>query len=188
MTHVALLGAWDFSEGIHTEQLADTSPAKRHGWTMQMPARAVKGVRWDGSTQRWLDDPAQYGAIHFHEDDLVDAGWTPDFSWNVPVDLPSGVYAVKLSLGGSVDYVPFFVRPAPGANRSQVAFLASTATYLAYANQRLGSLAACLATPSRKIPKMPTCVSTRRWDTRFTSTTRTGPACIFPHGCAPCST
>ncbi len=138
VTHMALLGAWDFSQGIHTEQLVDVSPANRHGWTMQMPTRAVKGIRWNGSTQRWLDDPAQYAAIHFHEDDLVDAGWTPDFSWNVPQDMPSGVYAVKLTLGGSVDYVPFFVRPANRSKRGQVAYLASTATYLAYANQRFG--------------------------------------------------
>ncbi len=138
VTHVALLGAWDFSQGINTEQLTDLSPGKRHGWTMQMPTRGVKGVHWDGSVQSWLEDPSQYGAIHFHEDDLVDAGWTPDFSWNVPDDLPSGVYAVKLSLGGSVDYVPFFIRPGPRAEKAKVAFLASTATYLAYANQRLG--------------------------------------------------
>lgn len=142
VTHVGLLGAWDFSQGIHTEQLVDVSPGKRHGWTMQMPTRAVKGIHWDGTTQRWLDDPGQYGAIHFHEDDLVDAGWSPDISWNVPADLASGVYAVKLSLGGSVDYVPFFVRPCltgPGkARQSKIAYLASTATYLAYANQRLG--------------------------------------------------
>ncbi|MGD8829463.1 MAG: hypothetical protein PVF57_02560 [Pseudomonadales bacterium] len=140
VTHVALLGAWDFALGIATEQIYDTSPAKRHGWTMQMPTRAVKGVRWNGSVQRWLDDPTQYAAIHFHEDDLVDAGWTPDFSWNVPEDLPSGVYAVKLSLGGSVDYVPFFVRPAAHHGKSPVALLASTATYLAYANQRLEAM------------------------------------------------
>lgn len=138
VTHVALLGAWDFAQGIHTEQLIDVSPGKRHGWTMQMPTRAVKGVHWNGTTQRWLDDPAQYAAVHFHEDDLVDAGWSPDISWTVPADLPSGVYAVKLSLGGSVDYVPFFVRPSSQAEKAHVAFLASTATYLAYANQRLG--------------------------------------------------
>jgi len=153
VTHMALLGAWDFSQGIHTEQLVDVSPAGRHGWTMQMPTRAVKGVRWNGTTQRWLDDPAQYGAIHFHEDDLVDAGWTPDFSWNVPHELPSGVYAVKLTLGGSVDYVPFFVRPAPGAKRNAVAFLASTATYLAYANQRFGFTGGVVGASKPKNPE-----------------------------------
>lgn len=153
VTHMALLGAWDFSQGIHTEQFPDLSPAGRHGWTMQMPTRAVTGVRWNGSVQRWLDDPSQYGAIHFHEDDLVDAGWTPDFSWNVPADLPSGVYAVKLTLGGSVDYVPFFVRPAGRTDRKALAYLASTATYLAYANQRFGFSGGIMGDPKPKNPE-----------------------------------
>jgi len=138
VTHVALVGAWDFSQGIDSEQIYDISSGKRHGWTMQMPTRGVKGVRWNGSVQRWLDDPSQYGAIHFHEDDLVDAGWSPDISWTVPDELHSGVYAVKLTLGGSVDYVPFFIRPSERQAKAKVAYLASTATYLAYANQRLG--------------------------------------------------
>jgi N,N-dimethylformamidase len=138
VTHVALLGAWDFAQGIESEQIIDLSPAKRHGWTMQLPTRAVKGVHWNGTVQQWTDDPAQYAAIHFHEDDLVDAGWTPDFSWLVPADVPSGVYAVKLTLGGTKDYVPFFVRPSERQEKADVVYLASTATYLAYANQRLG--------------------------------------------------
>jgi N,N-dimethylformamidase len=118
--------------------MVDLAPGKHHGWTMQMPTRAVKGVRWNGTVQRWLDDPSQYAAIHFHEDDLVDAGWSPDISWTVPADLPSGVYAVKLALGGSEEYVPFFVRPSRQHSKARIAYLASTATYLAYANQRLG--------------------------------------------------
>ncbi len=153
VSHVALLGAWDFSRGIDSEKIHDLSPGKRHGWTMQMPGRAVKGVRWNGSVQRWLDDPGQYGAIHFHEDDLVDAGWTPDFSWNVPHDLSSGVYAVKLSLGGSVEYVPFFLRPSPSSARADVVFLASTATYLAYANQRPDFADGALGTAKPRYPE-----------------------------------
>jgi N,N-dimethylformamidase len=138
VSHLALLGAWDFSQGIDSEQILDVSPGKRHGWTMQLPRRGVKGFGWRGDVQSWQLDPSQYGAIHFHEDDLVDAGWTPDISWTVPADLASGVYAVKLTLAGSEDYVPFFVRPSGQQKKNKVAYLASTATYLAYANQRLG--------------------------------------------------
>jgi N,N-dimethylformamidase len=43
VTHMALLGAWDFSQGIHTEQVVDVSPAGRHGWTMQMLYPALAG-------------------------------------------------------------------------------------------------------------------------------------------------
>jgi N,N-dimethylformamidase len=104
-----------------------------------MPTRAVKGVRWDSSVQNWQENPDHYGAVHFHEDDLADAGWEADFSWQIPRTLKSGVYAVKLLLDGSEDYVPFFVRSAADAPKAEVVFLASTATYLAYANQRLGT-------------------------------------------------
>ena len=133
-----LLGAWDFSLAIETSALIDTSGHGRHGSTHQMPTRAVRGARWRGDTFNWRDDPAQYAAIHFHEDDLIDAQWRPGIRWTVPDDLPSGIYAVKLALGDSEDYTPFFVRPAPRHRRARIVYLAATATYLAYANQRLG--------------------------------------------------
>lgn len=133
-----LLGAWDFSIGIDTNVLTDVSGHGRHGSTFQMPTRAVRGVRWRGDVFNWRDDPEQYAAVHFHDDDLADAGWHPSIRWQIPGDLPSGVYAVKLTLEESEDYVTFFVRPAPQQRRAAVVYLASTATYLAYANQRLG--------------------------------------------------
>ncbi|MEZ5558218.1 MAG: DUF6605 domain-containing protein [Pseudomonadales bacterium] len=134
----APLAAWDFSREPHSDRLLDVTSGGRHGVTVQLPTRAVKGSTWDGTVQRWLDAPAQYAAIHFHEDDLADADWSPDIEWIVPDDLPSGVYAVKLTLDDSEDYAPFFVRPGVGQRRADVAYLASTATYIAYANQRLG--------------------------------------------------
>ncbi len=136
--HPKLLGAWDFSRDISSSRLMDVSGEGRHGRIFQNPTRAVKGSRWDGRIQKWSDAPDQYAAIHFHEDDLTDAQWQADFSWQIPDALPSGVYAVKLSLDSSEDYVPFFVKPAATARKARVAFLASTATYVAYANQRLG--------------------------------------------------
>ncbi|MCZ6658173.1 MAG: N,N-dimethylformamidase [Gammaproteobacteria bacterium] len=137
--HPGLLGSWDFSRELSSDRLVDTSGYARHGHTLQTPTRAVKGARWNGATQNWRDDPGQYGAVHFHEDDLTDAGWSVDIRWQVPDDLPSGVYAIKLTLGDSEDYSPLFVRPAAGQLKQSIVFLAATATYLAYANQRLGS-------------------------------------------------
>jgi N,N-dimethylformamidase len=136
--HADLIGAWDFSQRIETDLLIDVSGHRRHGVTRQLPTRAVAGVRWRGDVYNWRDDPTQYGAVHFHDDDLADAQWQSDIQWQVPDDLASGVYAVKLTLGASEDYVPFFVRPAPHHERAQVVYLAATATYLAYANQRFG--------------------------------------------------
>jgi N,N-dimethylformamidase len=96
----------------------------------------VTGSSWNGDHQRWSEAPDQYGAIHFHHDDLYDAGWETDLTLTVPDDLASGVYALRLETAAGVDHVPFYVR-APAGRRSQVAFLASTATYLAYANHRM---------------------------------------------------
>ena len=133
-----LCGAWDFALGIETRTVTDVSGHARHGTLQQTPTRAVRGVHWRGDVFNWREDPAQYAAIHFHEDDLTDARWTPNIRWPIPDSLPSGVYAVKLTLGDSEDYVPFFVRPGAKQTRAPVVLLASTATYLAYANQRFG--------------------------------------------------
>ena len=139
-----LIGAWDFAQGMSTSRIHDSSSNARHGHLFQTPTRAVKGSRWDGSTQRWTEAPEQYAAIHFHEDDLTDAGWQVDFEWLVPNGLRSGLYAIRLEEagaaadGGSEDYLPFVVRPArTAATKAKVAFLASSATYLAYANETM---------------------------------------------------
>jgi len=133
-----LVAAWDFSRDMASARLVDTVGGRR-GFTHQHPARAVTGTRWDGATQCWRDEPGQYAAIHFHDDDLTDAGWAPDIEWRVPEDLPSGVYAVRLTTVTSEDHAVFFVRPAAGAPPVPVLYLAATATYTAYANQA-GSL------------------------------------------------
>ena len=49
--------------------------------------------------------PGEYGAIHFHEDDLDDSSWDVDFELRVPADLKSGVYAARLQAGRHKDDV-----------------------------------------------------------------------------------
>lgn len=132
-----VVAAWDFAQAMDSNELRDVSGAGLHGQVFQTPTRAVAGRWWDGSVQQYSEQPSHYRAIHFHSDDLTDAGWQADIQWRIPADLASGVYAVKLRRGASEDYVPFFVSPAPGSKRAPVALLASTATYLAYANQRV---------------------------------------------------
>ena len=136
----SLLAAWDFALDVESSRIVDVSGNGRHGTLHQTPTRAVRGALWRGDVFNWRVDPRQYAAIHFHDDDLTDARWRPSFRWRVPDDLPSGVYAIKLDCRGSEDHVVFFVRPAPHHRRARIAYLASTATYLAYANQRLGFL------------------------------------------------
>ena len=150
--HPGLEGAWDFALEISSDRICDVSGHARHGSLHQTPTRAVGGHCWDGSVQCWQSEPAHYAAIHFHDDDLTDAGWSPDLRWTVPEDLPSGAYAVRLRLGDSEDYAPFFVRPGKGQARKEVVYLASTATYIAYANQRLGFTGGSFGDPKPKNP------------------------------------
>jgi N,N-dimethylformamidase len=131
-----LVGAWDFSRDIPSETIRDLGPFRLNGATVNLPTRAVPGHNWTGAATDWTRAPEQYGAIHFHDDDLVDACWQPDFSFTIPDNLRSGIYAAKLTTGKSEFWVPFFVRPPRGQARSKVAFLASTATYTVYLNNR----------------------------------------------------
>jgi N,N-dimethylformamidase len=132
----SLVGAWDFSTDIPGEGIDDLGPNRLDGVTVNLPTRAVPGHNWAGEIQDWTQDPGQYGAIHFHDDDLVDACWEPDFAFEVPQDLKSGVYAAKLTAGDFEFFCPFFVSPPKGEARSKVAFLASTATYTVYLNNK----------------------------------------------------
>ncbi len=130
------LGAWDFSRDITGQKITDTGPSALHGRTVNLPARGMTGANWDGTEHDWRHAPAQYGAIHFHDDDVHDCRWQSDFSFTVPSDLRSGVYAVRLVMDDHEYRIPFFVRAARDAKRNDIVFIAPTATYLAYANSR----------------------------------------------------
>ena len=131
------IGLWDLAADIATDRVTDRSPNHRHGRTVNAPKRAVTGHNWDGSEMDWRRAPEQYGAIHFHDDDLYDAGWRPSLTLTVPADARSGVYALRLEADGGPEFwVVFYVRPPRRGPRAPVAFLASTATYLAYSNYR----------------------------------------------------
>ncbi|MFP6696831.1 MAG: N,N-dimethylformamidase beta subunit family domain-containing protein [Alphaproteobacteria bacterium] len=129
-------GCWDFGADISTDRITDLSAHDRHGHVVNLPTRGVTGHNWDGGVHDWRGAPEQYGAIHFHSDDLYDAGWETDFSLDIPDDLPSGIYAARLRHGNDVDRIPFFVLPAEGTATADVAFLVPTASYMAYANTR----------------------------------------------------
>ena len=130
----SVIGAWDFSRDIGGAAVTDAGPNGLHGHTVNLPSRGCKGHNWSGTEQNWSHAPEEYGAIHFHDDDLYDARWETSFGYVVPDDLRSGVYAVRLRTDDDEWYVTFFVRPIRGTTTSKLAFLASTATYIAYAN------------------------------------------------------
>lgn len=140
-----LVGAWDFSLDISSARISDIGPHGLHGAAVNMPTRGVTGHNWTAAEVDPKLAPSQYGAIHFHEDDLEDAGWASDFEFVLPNHLKSGIYAARLTAGGQEDHIPFVVRPARGAAHAPILFLVPTFTYLAYANDRMGAAHALLA-------------------------------------------
>ena len=125
---------WDFGSDISSAAAVDRGPASRHCRIVNLPTRAVCGRKWDGTVHDWTVDSSHYGALHFHSNAIADAEWEPFATWTVPADLPSGLYAAKLVQGESDDYVPFYILPPKDAEKPAIAFLAPTASYLAYAN------------------------------------------------------
>ena len=132
-----LLAAWDFSIGIDGTSVLDRGPHARHGSTVNLPARGVTGHSWDGSAADWRHAPDQYGAIHFHDDDLHDCRWSTDVALTVPAHWKSGFYAARMRAPGAEGYVAFFVRPRRGERGADLVFVASTATWMSYANTHI---------------------------------------------------
>ncbi|MBC7812651.1 MAG: hypothetical protein H7175_15960, partial [Burkholderiales bacterium] len=139
-----LVAAWDFSRDMASATVTDIGPHGLHGVVVNMPMRAVTGHNWDTTHYDFKHAPSQYGAIHFHDDDLEDAKWETDFEWRIPDGTKSGIYAARLrakdSDGEHVDYIPFAVRPKRGKPTAKAVILVPTLTYLAYANERLAGL------------------------------------------------
>ena len=91
----------------------------------------MRGLRWTGEHIDWRAAPSHYAAVHFHRDDLQDAGWPCTLEITLPAALPSGAYAVRVrcddarrpgddlaqpfDLTGGQCRLPLFVRPPAGA-------------------------------------------------------------------------
>ena len=115
----------------------DAGAWRRDGVLVNMPTLGVTGRNWTPATESFAAAPGQYQAAHFHSDDLSDAGWQSDLSFEVPAEWPSGVYGIRLSSGSHEDVVPLIVSAA-GTRDGPVratAVLLPTFSYLAYANE-----------------------------------------------------
>ncbi|WP_213571145.1 LamG domain-containing protein [Rhodococcus sp. USK13] len=144
-TSDGLLAWWDFaaaigSDGISTDAVHDNGPLALHGQCVNFPTRAVTGWRWEGREENFIHAPEQYGAIHFHDDDLEDCRWDTDISWEIPPGFRTGIYALRLLQGESEDWVPFFVLPPAGKATARVLMLVPTTSYLAYANEHFNDV------------------------------------------------
>ena len=136
------LAEWDFARSNRSDRallddVVDVSGGGFHAVCTNSPTRAVTGSNWTGREPNFRHAPGEYGAIHFHDDDLDDAQWPEAFGVDLPAGLASGVYAIRLREGETESHVPFVVRPGPRSERNDVAMLLPTGSYLAYANDRL---------------------------------------------------
>ena len=131
----AVVAAWDFSQHMTTDRISDAGPHRHDGRLVNLPARAMKGHNWTGAVLDWTKAPDQYGAIHFHDDDIYDCGWQDDVMLTVPDDLASGVYAARIMAGDQHEHIPFVVLPPRGKATADALFLMPSASYMAYANE-----------------------------------------------------
>lgn len=131
------LAAWDFSRSIATRRVEDLTANGHEGRLVNCPMRGVTGRLWQRREVDFRHVPEQYAAVHFHDDDLDDAGWETDFEWTVPEDLPSGVYGIELTSESATDTLPVFVRPPRGKATAPCVLVLPTFSYLAYGNDHL---------------------------------------------------
>ena len=158
-----VIGAWDFhaniTNNIASTLIVDTSTSRINGYIINMPVRGMTGFNWTGDEIVYHHKPEEYGAIHFHDDDIDDARWEVDFEYTIPGNLKSGIYAVRLRIGGldspdTEDYIPFVVRPPRGKTTAKLAFILPTNSYLAYSNDNLATNCVVAELLAGKVPVM----------------------------------
>lgn len=158
-----VVGVWDFQANITTNiastLIVDTGRNRLDGYIINMPCRAMTGYNWTADEMIYHHKPDEYGAIHFHDDDIDDARWDTDFVLTIPNNLKSGVYATRLRIGGvdspdTEDFVPFVVRPPQGTATAKVALILPTNSYMAYSNDNLGTNSVVAQLLAGKVPVM----------------------------------
>lgn len=142
LPRAGLAARWDFAatitdSGSITDAVVDLGPWALHGRCVNGPARGMTGHNWAGVVERFTEAPDEYAAAHFHDDDLLDCEWESDIVWQVPTDLPSGTYGLRITQGDEYDHLPFFVLPPRGQATADAVLVIPTASYLAYANEHL---------------------------------------------------
>lgn len=158
-----VVGAWDFhaniSNNIATTLIVDSGRNHLDGHIVNLPCRGMTGYNWTANEMVYHHAPQEYGAIHFHDDDIDDARWDVDFEVAVPRKLKSGVYAARLRIGGedspeTEDFVPFVVRPPQGVATARACLILPTNSYMAYSNDNLGTNSVVAQLLAGKVPVM----------------------------------
>ncbi|MBK0418787.1 hypothetical protein JD276_07040 [Leucobacter sp. CSA1] len=115
------------------------------------PTWGVRSSSWDTTEEDFARRPQQWAAVHFHSDDIDDAGWDRATVVELPDDLSSGAYAVRLSGAETeTERLPLFVEPL--RSERTVAVIIPTASYLAYANDHPGTQAQMAQATASRTP------------------------------------
>ena len=158
-----VVGAWDFHTNITTNIastfIVDTSPSHLNGFIINLPVRGMTGYNWTADDIVYHHKPEEYGAIHFHDDDIDDARWDVNFTFEVPNAIRSGIYAARLRINGedtseTEDFVPFVIKPPKGKTTSKLALILPTNSYMAYSNDNLGTNSVVAQLLAGKVPVM----------------------------------
>ena len=131
----SLLALWDFSRDISTQEIREIGPLHLDGRLVNCPARAMRGSNWTGKEMCWRHAPEEYGAIHFHDDDIYDCQWKTDFSFKIPGNFRSAMYSMRIECEDAYEDIPFYVRPKTNKPQARICVLVSTFTYTVYTNQ-----------------------------------------------------
>ena len=156
-----VIGAWNFNANIvpnaASTEIIDESLCKWNGCGVNMPVRGVPGFNWTSDYMSFLHGPQEYGAIHFHDESVDDARWEVCFKYQIPDNLPSGVYAARLRVNRltdpeNEDYIPFFVRPHKNKPKAKLCLIMATNSYMAYANDNLSVNSAVAQLLTGRVP------------------------------------
>lgn len=88
--------SWLIGQDFASSSVAPAWAGGKPGRIHNGGERGVTGRNWNGRSDSFGEVPAQYCALQFHSDDMVDSGWAYELEFELPVDLKSGVYLVRL--------------------------------------------------------------------------------------------
>ena len=128
-----VLAEWDFSQLLKSTELICTNNSKYTGKLINGAERGVTGHNWSGIHDSFLMAPEEYGAVYFHDDEMLDSNWDYNLTFDLPAGLESGVYCVTLSNNETSSSFPLFVRSLK-KSRAEALLLFPTYTYITYAN------------------------------------------------------
>jgi hypothetical protein len=135
-----LLGCWPMTEE-NGQTLVDVSSWGRTGQIINGATWMIGGPGFDASaidrfgSYHPSADPSRGHALRFASDDLFECGWTITDSFNIPNDLPPGVYVGRIEYGPGFTRrydVTFVLEPAVSKPKAQLLVLCATNTWLAY--------------------------------------------------------